>query len=61
VLGGGTRLTVRNHLSAPPEPGSGSGLPGMTARAAQLGAELRAGPVDGYWEVDVTVPSEGQE
>ncbi|HEY4019252.1 MAG TPA: histidine kinase [Pseudonocardiaceae bacterium] len=63
VLAGGTRLTVRNHLSAatPPEPASGSGLPGMTARAAQLGAELRAGPVDGYWEVDVTVPSEGQE
>jgi signal transduction histidine kinase len=53
------RLTVRNclpstitHRSA-----SGSGLPGMAARAAQLDAVLSAGPRGGYWEVDVTVPS----
>lgn len=53
----GTRLTVRNGLPATTQPpASGSGLPGMAARAAQLGAVLRAGPGDGHWEVDVVVP-----
>jgi signal transduction histidine kinase len=58
VDGSQARLTVRNHLSpaAPRQPLSGSGLPGMAARAAQLGAALKAGPSDGHWEVDVTVP-----
>ncbi|HJP76372.1 MAG TPA: histidine kinase [Pseudonocardiaceae bacterium] len=58
VEAGQARLTVRNRLSpaAPRQPLSGSGLPGMAARAAQLGAALKAGPADGHWEVDVTVP-----
>jgi signal transduction histidine kinase len=54
----GTRLTVRNSL--PPTMSSpvasGSGLPGMSARAEQLGAELHAGPIGAHWVVDVTVP-----
>lgn len=54
----GARLTVRNRLSpaAPAPAPPGSGLPGMAARAAQLGAVLHAGPAGGHWEVDVTVP-----
>ncbi|WP_020662168.1 histidine kinase [Amycolatopsis benzoatilytica] len=49
-------LTVRNgHDGGPLNPG-GSGLAGMTARAEQLGARLTAGPEDGAWVVDVTVP-----
>jgi signal transduction histidine kinase len=58
VRAGSVRLTVRNRVTtaAVPQPASGSGLPGMAARAAQLGAVLRAGPSEGHWEVDVTVP-----
>jgi signal transduction histidine kinase len=54
----GARLTVRNGLPATsPNPvTSGSGLIGMSARATQLGTELRAGPDGGEWIVDVTVP-----
>ena len=57
--GGGARLTVRNSLPGPvaDRPASGSGLPGITARAGQLGAELRVGPEDGAWVVDVVVPA----
>jgi signal transduction histidine kinase len=56
------RLTVRNRLTATARPrqAPGSGLSGMAARAEQLGARLRAGPSDGYWEVDVTVPATGE-
>lgn len=55
----GIRLTVRNGLATPPGPVSdGSGLTGMSARARQLGAVLRAGPDGGDWLVDVTVPVE---
>jgi signal transduction histidine kinase len=64
------RLTVRNDLrSATPGPsgvpgsgpgagsvGGGSGLAGMSARAAQLGARLHAGPSGTDWVVDLTVP-----
>jgi signal transduction histidine kinase len=47
-------LTVRNAL--PPGArvdGAGSGLAGMRARAAQLGASFVAGPEDGHWVVDL--------
>jgi signal transduction histidine kinase len=55
----GARLTISNGLSRPaPNPAaSGSGLIGMSARATQLGAELRAGPDGDNWVVDVTVPN----
>lgn len=55
----GTRLTVRNSLpSTMPGPApSGSGLAGMSTRAAQLGARFTAGPSGEQWLVDVTVPT----
>ncbi|QUQ67149.1 sensor histidine kinase [Kutzneria sp. CA-103260] len=54
----GLILTVRNRLSGavPDGRASGNGLAGMSARAAQLGAELFAGPKGGDWVVDVRVP-----
>ncbi|WP_246258597.1 sensor histidine kinase [Amycolatopsis anabasis] len=53
----GTRLTVRNSLPAAASStvARGSGLAGMTARAAQLGAKFQAGPRGEEWVVDVTV------
>lgn len=49
------RLLVSNPLPAgrPRPDGLGSGLAGMQARAAQLGARLDAGPASGAWVVDV--------
>ncbi|WAL63229.1 histidine kinase [Amycolatopsis cynarae] len=52
----GIRLSVRNGLRPEAPRGAGSGLPGMHARAEQLGAELRAGPQGDHWLVEVTVP-----
>jgi signal transduction histidine kinase len=43
-----------DHRTSPP--GQGSGLPGMAARAQQMGADLRAGAADGQWVVTVTAP-----
>ncbi|WP_436495071.1 histidine kinase [Actinokineospora sp. HUAS TT18] len=55
--GKATTLTVRNTLPATPKPvGRGAGLSGMRARADQLGAALRTGPLDGCWIVEVSVP-----
>jgi signal transduction histidine kinase len=50
-------LTVTSDLprGAGRNPG-GSGLSGMAERAAQLGAEFRAGPVDRAWVVRVELP-----
>jgi signal transduction histidine kinase len=53
------RLTVRNALPVhglPVPDRSGSGLAGMRARAAQLGATVVAGPEDAEWVVDVRLP-----
>lgn len=55
----GARLTISNSLSGtvPGRPSAdGSGLAGMAARAAQLGAELSAGPKGRQWVVEVSVP-----
>lgn len=38
-------------------PGSGRGLIGMRERVDAVGGTLRAGPVDGGWQVSVSVPS----
>ena len=55
MRGSGVRLRVANPL--PPgrsrSDEQGSGLAGMQARAAQLGATLQTGPSDGMWVVDV--------
>ncbi|MCR1785238.1 hypothetical protein KVF89_22050 [Nocardioides carbamazepini] len=55
VTGARARLRVTNPLPAGrPRPDElGSGLAGMQARAAQLGARLDAGPTGGDWVVDV--------
>jgi signal transduction histidine kinase len=54
----GLHLSVHNTLpDGPPHPGNdGSGLPGMAARANQLGAQLRTGVDTGGWLVDLVVP-----
>lgn len=55
VGGSGAHLRITNPLPAgrPRPDGLGSGLAGMQARAAQLGARLEAGPTGGDWVVDV--------
>jgi signal transduction histidine kinase len=51
------RLTVRNAVPGDLVVGrGGSGLEGMRARAAQLGATVVAGPEDADWVVDVRLP-----
>lgn len=56
----GLHLTVVNDVSsgATVRPG-GSGLSGMRQRAELLGAALTAGPRDGGWLVELTVPGAG--
>ncbi len=55
VDGSGAHLRITNPLPAdrPRGDGLGSGLAGMQARAAQLGATLEAGPDADGWTVDV--------
>jgi signal transduction histidine kinase len=53
------RLTVRNALparTAGQMDSGGSGLDGIRARAAQLGATVAAGPENSEWVVDVRLP-----
>ncbi len=54
----GAKLVVSNPLPAGVRRTSedGSGLAGMAVRAAQLGAQLSAGPNGRQWVVEVTVP-----
>ncbi|MFD5096124.1 sensor histidine kinase [Amycolatopsis thailandensis] len=54
----GVRLIVSNTLAgaARGTAEDGSGLAGMAVRAAQLGADLSAGPQGRQWIVQVTVP-----
>lgn len=55
---GELRLCVRNTLpGGGVEPnGTGTGLPGMAARAEQMGARLRAGADGNTWVVELVVP-----
>lgn len=59
VNGNGAHLRITNPLPAgrPRGDGLGSGLAGMQARAAQLGATLQAGPDEDGWAVDVRTRS----
>ncbi|MBE1574046.1 sensor histidine kinase [Amycolatopsis roodepoortensis] len=54
----GLKLVVSNTLPATVRRAAedGSGLAGMAVRAAQLGADLSAGPSGRQWIVQVTVP-----
>ncbi|MGH3359734.1 MAG: sensor histidine kinase [Nocardioidaceae bacterium] len=57
VGSGEVRVRVSNRLpSRPTTSGGGSGVAGMISRAEQLGGSLHAGPEDGEWHVDMTVP-----
>jgi hypothetical protein len=52
------RLTVRSRRTLPstaPD-GGGSGITGMSARVAQLGGTLSAGPSGDEWVVESTLP-----
>lgn len=54
------RASVRNPAdgtSGADGVGTGSGLAGMAARAEQLGGTFSAGPDDGEWVVDLTLPA----
>lgn len=53
---GQIELTVRNGVPAELRSGTGSGIPGMTARAAQLGGTLSAGQAGKQWVVRLQVP-----
>ena len=39
------------------ETGAGAGLTGLKERAALAGGTLEAGPADGIWRVDLTIPT----
>ncbi|MCX6398662.1 MAG: histidine kinase [Propionibacteriales bacterium] len=63
VVGSGTAtLRITNPLppGRPRTDGLGSGLAGMQARAAQLGATLHTGAAHGEWEVVVQLGPEGR-
>jgi signal transduction histidine kinase len=57
-LGDRTELTVTDHPGRRPTdaPPGGYGLNGMRERAELIGAELRTGPTDDGWRVDLVVP-----
>jgi hypothetical protein len=54
----GLRITVANTIEhdGPASPGGGRGLAGMGERVRVLGGTLSAGPRDGRWYVDATLP-----
>jgi signal transduction histidine kinase len=53
-------VRVSNRLPDRHQAGEGgTGITGMASRAEQLGGTLRAGPAQGRWEVDMTVPAAG--
>jgi signal transduction histidine kinase len=57
---GRVRVRVSNRLPDRHQAGEGgTGITGMASRAEQLGGTLRAGPAQGRWEVDMTVPAAG--
>jgi len=56
-------LTVRSTRTRPPavRDDRGNGIAGMTARAAQLGGTISAGPKGDRWVVDLSVPLAASE
>jgi signal transduction histidine kinase len=52
----GVRLRISNGLTRAATETGGHGLEGMRERARSLGGSLQAGPVDGEWLVECTIP-----
>jgi signal transduction histidine kinase len=50
-------LPPAGHTGPLAETGAGAGLTGLKERAALAGGTLEAGPADGIWRVDLTIPT----
>ena len=50
-------LPSAGHAGPLAETGAGAGLTGLKERAALAGGTLEAGPADGSWRIDLTIPA----
>ena len=50
-------LPPAGHTGPLAETGAGAGLTGLKERAALAGGALNAGPADGTWRIDLTIPA----
>ena len=50
-------LPPAGHTGPLAETGAGAGLTGLKERAALAGGTLEAGPADGTWHIDLTIPA----
>jgi len=50
-------LPPAGHTGPLAETGAGAGLTGLKERAALAGGTLAAGPADGTWRIDLTIPA----
>jgi signal transduction histidine kinase len=50
-------LPPAGHPGPLAETGAGAGLTGLKERAALAGGTLQAGPADGTWRIDLTIPA----